>query len=144
AERPVVAEVAARWEGARQHVGDGLDAAVGMPGEAGAIVVGPVIAEIVEEQERIELVGIAEAEGAPQLDAGALHGGLRLDDALHGPDRHGVLLQQAAYVGTARRNVQGQRRARLHYRHAYGPGWCRNGAFGPAMTGGGTGAKPEL
>src|SRR5262249_32332848 len=90
AERPVVAEVAARWEGARQHVGDGLDAAVGMPGEAGAIVVGPVIAEIVEEQERIELVGIAEAEGAPQLDAGALHGGLRLDDALHGPDGHRI------------------------------------------------------
>src|SRR5262249_48161321 len=88
AERPVVAEVAARWEGARQHVGDGLDAAVGMPGEAGAIVVRPVIAEIVEQQERIELVRLAEAEGAPQLDAGALHGGLRLDDALHGPDGH--------------------------------------------------------
>ena len=45
-----------------------------MPGKAGAVVVGPVVAEIVQQQERIEFGGIAEAEGAAQLDAGALDG----------------------------------------------------------------------
>ena len=60
-----------------------------MPGKAGEIVVGTVVAEIVEQQERIELAGVAEAEGAAQLDAGAFDGGLGLDDALDGSDGHG-------------------------------------------------------
>ena len=76
---------------AGQHVGDGLDAAVRMPGEAGEVVVGIVVAEIVQQQERIELLGLAEAEGAAQLHAGALHGRLGLDDAFHGTDGHDTL-----------------------------------------------------
>ncbi len=76
---------------AGQHVGDGLDAAMRVPGEAGAIVVGPVVAEIVEQQERVELAGLAEAERAAQLDARTLHGGRGLDDALHRADGHGGL-----------------------------------------------------
>ena len=63
----------------------------GCHGKAGEVVVRAVVAEIVEQQERIELGGVAEAEGAAQLDAGAFHGGLGLDDALHGSDGHGNL-----------------------------------------------------
>ena len=59
-----------------------------MPGEAGEIIGRPVVAEIVEQQERIGLGGVAEAEGAAQLDAGALDGGLRLHDALDRADGH--------------------------------------------------------
>src|SRR5580658_3446039 len=73
-----------------------------MPGKTGAIVVRPVVAEIVEQQERIELAGIAEAEGAAKLYAGALDGGLRSDDAFDcsgrcgpsggcGSNRHGAM-----------------------------------------------------
>ena len=60
----------------------------GCHGKPAQVVLGAVVAEIVEQQERIELVGVAEAEGAAQLDAGAFHGRLGLDDALDGSDGH--------------------------------------------------------
>ena len=56
AERAAVAQAVAVLDGAGEHVGDGLDAAVRMPRKAGEVVVGPVVAEIVEQQERIEFV----------------------------------------------------------------------------------------
>ncbi len=92
AERAAVAEAVAVLDGAGEHVGDGLDAAVRMPRKAGEIVGRPVVAEIVEQQKRIELRGVAEAEGAAQLDAGAFDGRLRLHDAFDGADGHRVRL----------------------------------------------------
>ena len=89
AEIAAVAQAVAVLDVAGQHIGDGLDAAMRMPGKAGAILVGTVVAEIVEQQERIELGGVAEAEGAAQMDAGALDRGLGGDDALDRSDGHG-------------------------------------------------------
>ena len=48
-----VAQAVAVLDVARQHIGNRLDAAMRMPGKASAIVVGPVVAKIVEQQERI-------------------------------------------------------------------------------------------
>ena len=45
----VVAHAVAVFDGAGEDVGDGLDAAMRMPGEAGEIVFGDVVAEIVEQ-----------------------------------------------------------------------------------------------
>src|SRR5262245_63117450 len=59
-----------------------------MPRESGAIVLRALVAEIVEQQERIEVAGIAEAEGTAQLHPGPLHGGLRFDNPLDGSDGH--------------------------------------------------------
>ena len=59
-----------------------------MPGKAGAIIVGTIIAEIIEQQEGIELAGLAEAEGAMQLHAGTFHGGLGLHNPFDGSDGH--------------------------------------------------------
>ena len=87
-ERALVAEAVLVVDRAGENIGDGLDAAVRMPGKAGAVVIGAIVAEIVEQQERIELGGIAEAEGAAQLDAGALNGWLGLDDAFDGSNGH--------------------------------------------------------
>ena len=78
AERAAIAEAVAVIDGAGEHIGDGLDAAMRMPRKAGEVVGRAVVAEIVEQQERIELGGFAEAEGAAQLDAGAFDGRLRL------------------------------------------------------------------
>ena len=80
----LVAEAVAVLDGAGEHIGDGLDAAVRMPGKAGAVVIGVVVAEIIEQQERVELAGRAEAEGTAQLHAGALGREGRLRDALDG------------------------------------------------------------
>jgi hypothetical protein len=43
-----------------------------------------VIAEVVQQQERIEILGFAEAEGALKLHAGAFKCGLRLRDLSYG------------------------------------------------------------
>ena len=89
AQRAAVAQAVAVVDRAGEHVGDGLDAAVRVPGEARLVVGRPVVAEVVEQQERVVLAGVAEAEGAAQADAGAFHGRAGLDDALHRSDGHG-------------------------------------------------------
>ena len=61
---------------------------MGMPREAGQIVLGPIAAEIVHHEERVEIGGVAEAEGAAQLDARPLHGRNGLADALDGTNGH--------------------------------------------------------
>ena len=83
AEAAAVAEAVAVLDVAGEHVGDGLDAAVRMPREAGEIVVRVVVAEVVEQQERIELGRVAEAEGALQLDARAFDVGHGLNNSSH-------------------------------------------------------------
>ena len=65
---------------------------MGMPGEAGEVVVRIVVAEIVQEQEGIEVAGVAEAEGPPEADSGAFDGGFGLAETLDGTDGHGSLL----------------------------------------------------
>ena len=56
AEGAAVAEAVAVLDGAGQHVGDRLDAAMRMPRKAREIIGRDVVAEIVEQQERIELL----------------------------------------------------------------------------------------
>src|SRR5687767_7559984 len=73
---------------ARQHIGDRLDAAMRVPREARQVLVGVVVAEIVEQQERVVVGGVAEPERTLQLDAGALHGRLRVRDLADGTDGH--------------------------------------------------------
>ena len=88
AELAAIAQAVAVIDGAGQHIGDCLDAAMRVPGETGAIIVGTIVTKIVEQQEGIEFAGVSEAEGAAQLDAGALDGWLRRHDTLHGSDGH--------------------------------------------------------
>ena len=88
AERAAVAEAVAVIDVAGQHVGDGLDAAVRMPGKAGEILARAVVAEIVEQQERIEVRRVAEAERATEVHAGAFDVRLRLTDLLDGSNGH--------------------------------------------------------
>ncbi len=77
-----VSHAVAMLHGSRENVGDGFDAAVRMPREAGQIILGNVVAEIVEQQERIEIGGVAEAECAAQMHACAFEGRLGLDEPL--------------------------------------------------------------
>ena len=71
-----------------EHVRDGFDAAVRVPREPGQVVARHVVAEVVEQQEGIVLVGVAKAERAAQAHAGAFDGGLGFDDALDRADGH--------------------------------------------------------
>jgi hypothetical protein len=59
-----------------------------MPGEARQVVLGMLVAEVVEQEERVEVPRGPEAEGAAELDPRALEGGAGLDDALDRSQRH--------------------------------------------------------
>ena len=83
-----VAHAVAVLDGAGEDVGDGFDAAMRMPGEAGEVIVGNVVAEIVEQEEGIEVGGVAEAERAAEMDARAFDGGFGFDEALDGSNGH--------------------------------------------------------
>ncbi len=86
-------------DGAGEHVGDRLDAAVRVPRETGEVVRRPVVAEVVEEQERVGLGGVAEAEGAAQVDAGALDRRSGAAQSFDGANRHVGLLGKPKAVG---------------------------------------------
>jgi hypothetical protein len=62
---------------AREDIGDGLDAAMRVRGKSPRMACGIVVAEIVEEPERVKLGGIAKAEGAAQVHARTFHRGGR-------------------------------------------------------------------
>src|SRR5688572_16287662 len=85
----LVAEAVAVLDRAGKDVGDRLDAAVRMPREPGHVVVRPVVAEVVEQQEGIELARSAEAEGAMELHAGTFDMRCRFRDTFDWSDGHG-------------------------------------------------------
>src|SRR5579863_3612049 len=88
ADHAAVADAVAVRDRPRQHISDGFDAAMRMPGKASKIVLRNVVAEIVKQEERIEILGVAEPERPPQMHPGAFERGLRFDDSLHWPDGH--------------------------------------------------------
>jgi hypothetical protein len=96
----LVAHAIAMIDGSGQHVRNGLDAAMRMPGEARQIIVGNIIAEIVEKKKRIEVCCIAETESTPQMYSRALKRGLGLDQPFHWSDgQFGLLYQRVACSG---------------------------------------------
>ena len=80
----LVAHAVAMIDGSGQHVRNGLDAAMRMPGKARQIIVGNIIAEIVEKKKRIEVGCIAETECTPQMYSRALERRLGLDQPFYG------------------------------------------------------------
>ena len=89
AEHAAIAEAVAVSDAARKHVGDRLDAAMGMPRKTRAIVAGIVAAKVVHQQERIELGRVSETERPAEPHARALQGGPGFGDRFDGTDRHG-------------------------------------------------------
>src|SRR5262249_9456537 len=112
----VVPDAVAVLDGSGEDVRDRLDAAVRMPREAGEVVFGDVVAEVVEEQERVEVGRVAEAERAAQMHSRAFDGRLGLDEPFDRSQRHetGLLFRRAgilAPAGNRRPESRGYRRA---------------------------------
>ena len=63
-----------------QHIGDGFDAAVRMPGKTLEIFRGIIGAKIVQEEKGIELGHLVVAEGPVEMDARPFQRGLALTD----------------------------------------------------------------
>jgi hypothetical protein len=87
---PAIPEAVAVLHVAGEDVRDRLDAAMWVPGKAGQVVVRNVIAEIVEQEKRIELGGAAEPERPAKMHARALARRLRFDEPLDRSDGHDV------------------------------------------------------
>ena len=80
--------------GPGEDVGDRLDAAVRVPGETGQVILRDVIAEVIEEEERVEVGRVAEAERAAQVHACAFERRLGPDQPLDGSNGHVGLRQR--------------------------------------------------
>src|SRR5947209_6631973 len=76
----LVPQAIAVFHRAGEHICDGLDASVRVPWKSGEVVFRIVVAEIIQKQEWIEILGFAEAECALQLDASAFQRGFGLND----------------------------------------------------------------
>ena len=80
ADNTAVADTVAMLNGSRQHVGDSLNSAVRMPGESSQIVLWNIIPEIIEQEKRIEFLGIAKSKSATKMYARTFERGLRFDE----------------------------------------------------------------
>jgi cyclase len=89
AERAAIAEAVTVFDRAGQDVCDCFNAAVWMPRESSQILLGIVVAKVIEEQKWIKLLRVSETEGALQLDTRSLERGLGTEDAFDGTDGHG-------------------------------------------------------
>jgi hypothetical protein len=74
--------------GSGENVGNGFNTSMGMPREAGQIVLGNIIAEVVEQEEGVKILGVAKSECAAQMHASTLDGRLGLNEPLYGSNRH--------------------------------------------------------
>src|ERR1700687_4364108 len=88
-DRAAVAEAVAVFDGAAQHVRDGLHPTVRMPRETFQVVVGLVGTEVVEQQKGVINLWATEADRAVQVDAGTFDDGAALDDLADAPVVHG-------------------------------------------------------
>jgi len=81
-----VPDAVAMLDSSGKHVGDGLDSPVRMPGKSRQIVRGHIIAEIVQQEERVELFCISETECAAEVHARTLESRFRFDKPFNRPD----------------------------------------------------------
>src|SRR5262249_46727796 len=88
ADDAAVADAVAMLYGSGQDICDGLDSAMGMPGKSRQVVVRHIIAEVVEQEERVKFLGIAETESTTQVYARAFECGFRLNKMLDGTYGH--------------------------------------------------------
>ena len=75
-------------DASREDVCDGLDSSVGMPRESRLVILRTFIPEVVEQEERVELGRVAEAERPAQIHTCAFAGWLGHDEPLYWPKRH--------------------------------------------------------
>src|SRR5580693_5619453 len=84
----LISHAVAVLRSSRQDVGDSFDSTVGMPGKASKIILRNVIAEVIQQKERVELLRVSKAKGTPQMHTGTFERGLRLNETLNRSNRH--------------------------------------------------------
>src|ERR1051326_1947150 len=88
---PVIAEAVAVLDRSRQNIGNRFDASVRVPRESSQVILWIVVAEIVQQQERVKVGSVAKAECAPQMDAGSFNGRFGFNQSLDRSQGHSSL-----------------------------------------------------
>src|SRR6516164_5096976 len=78
-----IAHAVAVFHGAGENVGDGFYAAVRMPWEPSEIILGNIVAKVVEEEKGVKVGCVAEAKCAAQVHSGTFERRFGLHEALH-------------------------------------------------------------
>jgi hypothetical protein len=84
----VVPHAIAVLHGSGEDVSDRFNAAMGVPGETSQVVLGDIVAEVIEEKKWVELGRVSEAECAAQAHARTFNGRLRYDELLDWSNGH--------------------------------------------------------
>src|SRR5262249_44043075 len=87
--RAAVAKTVTMLDGPREDVRDRFNAAMRMPREAIEIVLGHVVPEVIEQEKRIVIGGLSEAQRGTKVAASALERRLGCEHFLDGSNRHG-------------------------------------------------------
>jgi hypothetical protein len=88
ANRSAIPQAVLVIDGSGEHIGDGFDASMRMPREAGRVVFRGVAAKLVEEQKRVKLRGASKPKGAVEMHSCSFELRPRSDQFLNGPQRH--------------------------------------------------------
>src|SRR4030095_2984006 len=83
-----IADAVTMLNSACENVSNRLNAPMPVPGETCQVVLGDIIAKIIQEEERVEVFCASETEGTVQVHTGTFRGWLRSDKALNWPNRH--------------------------------------------------------
>src|SRR5580658_3636681 len=83
-----VAQAVSVLNRSRQHVGNGFNSAMWMPGKSCKVIIGHVVPKVVEQQEWIKLRRVAEPKRAAQVHACAFERGFGFNQARDGAYRH--------------------------------------------------------
>jgi hypothetical protein len=75
----VVPHAVAVFDGSSEDVSDGFDTAMRVPRKTGEVILGHIIPEIIEEEERVKVRSIAEAEGPAQMHTSAFESRFRFN-----------------------------------------------------------------
>src|SRR5262249_42295844 len=86
---PAIPHAIAVIDGAGENIRDRLDSAMRMPRKSREVVFRNIVAKIIQQEKGIEVGGVAESEGAAEMDSGSFQGWLGFHESLDGSDRHG-------------------------------------------------------
>jgi hypothetical protein len=73
-----------------------------MPGKSGEIIFGNVVAEIIEQEEWVEIFRVSEAESTAKVNTRALKSWFGLDELFYWPNRHGAPVKNTLMSNEAR------------------------------------------
>src|SRR5271165_854593 len=88
ADDTAIANAVAMRHSSGQHVGDRLDSTVRMPRESRQVILWNIVAEIIQQEERVEVFCVPKTKRAVEMHARAFESLFGFDEPLNGSNGH--------------------------------------------------------